>query len=159
MTPVSLSLYEDRRFSTRSVFERYAIVSRRTLRRPCESWRFSRTGIVSGLATRKRAILPLAIPLINPCRSEMWDWWPLPDLNQQPTDYESAALTIELRGRDPILLHGATALARPRYNTPHGGLALPEHLVPQLPRRRDDAPHRRRPAPILLLRHAGRHHL
>src|SRR5262249_29492681 len=26
-------------------------------------------------------------------------WWPLPDLNQQPTDYESAALTIELRGQ------------------------------------------------------------
>ena len=25
-------------------------------------------------------------------------WWPLPDLNWGPTDYESAALTTELRG-------------------------------------------------------------
>ena len=26
-------------------------------------------------------------------------WWPLPDLNWGPSDYESPALTTELRGR------------------------------------------------------------
>ena len=26
-------------------------------------------------------------------------WWPLLDLNQRPSDYESPALTTELRGR------------------------------------------------------------
>lgn len=26
-------------------------------------------------------------------------WWPLLDLNQRPADYESVALTAELRGR------------------------------------------------------------
>lgn len=27
-------------------------------------------------------------------------WWPLPDLNWGPIDYESTALTTELRGQD-----------------------------------------------------------
>ena len=30
---------------------------------------------------------------------EHGDWWALRDLNPEPTDYESAALTIELRAR------------------------------------------------------------
>ena len=31
--------------------------------------------------------------------SEVWDWWALKDLNLRPTDYESAALTAELRAQ------------------------------------------------------------
>ena len=31
-------------------------------------------------------------------------WWALQDLNLQPTDYESAALTIELRAQAVYLL-------------------------------------------------------
>ena len=32
---------------------------------------------------------------VSPC----FIWWPLLDLNQRPSDYESPALTTELRGR------------------------------------------------------------
>ena len=31
-------------------------------------------------------------------------WWARLDLNQEPTDYESAALTVELRARLKIIL-------------------------------------------------------
>ena len=30
-------------------------------------------------------------------------WWPLPDLNQRPIDYESTALTAELRGPNSLI--------------------------------------------------------
>ncbi len=34
-------------------------------------------------------------------------WWALQDLNLRPTDYESAALTAELRARTLALIGGA----------------------------------------------------
>ena len=39
-------------------------------------------------------------------------WWALLDLNQRPTDYESAALTAELRARALIV----SSNVRPRQN-------------------------------------------
>jgi hypothetical protein len=30
-------------------------------------------------------------------------WWPLPDSNQRPIDYESTALTAELRGLTTLI--------------------------------------------------------
>jgi hypothetical protein len=33
------------------------------------------------------------------------NWWALQDLNQEPTDYESAALTVELRAQIVYLLN------------------------------------------------------
>ncbi|SPE35953.1 hypothetical protein SBA6_500008 [Candidatus Sulfopaludibacter sp. SbA6] len=39
-------------------------------------------------------------------------WWALKDLNLRPTDYESAALTAELRARSIALRFYRTAAAR-----------------------------------------------
>src|SRR5579862_6022826 len=97
-------------------------------------------------------------------------WWPRRDSNPQPRDYEPPALTVELQGRLPQfyctaprwpLKPGLSRTARvpsldakprlARYNTADGRLALSEHLVPQLPRRRDDDTHRGRAAAISLL--------
>jgi hypothetical protein len=45
----------------------------------------------------------------NPAARNCWKmWWALQDLNLEPTDYESAALTIELRAR-AFLISGLRA--------------------------------------------------
>src|SRR3989442_10998228 len=41
-----------------------------------------------------------ALPVFKPWECLVhWNWWALQDLNLGPTDYESAALTAELRAR------------------------------------------------------------
>ncbi len=52
-------------------------------------------------------------------------WWALQDLNLRPTDYESAALTAELRARSfsPILACGSKA-AVPPFHCEETGSAL-----------------------------------
>ena len=42
-------------------------------------------------------------------------WWAHKDLNLEPTDYESAALTVELWAREPNLAHSRTRLSFEEY--------------------------------------------
>ena len=50
------------------------------------------------LANTCTKILSARIDL-NIARAKSKEWWALKDLNLRPTDYESAALTAELRAR------------------------------------------------------------
>src|SRR5579864_2393229 len=70
-------------------------------------------GAFLGLSTTRTA----APTAIGPQR-----WWAHQDLNLEPTDYESAALTVELWARGLILLYSSSAAAEPLSN-PTRGLA------------------------------------
>ncbi len=51
------------------------------------SWSFANCGLLAPIETTARSLFQ---QLLN-------NWWARKDLNLEPTDYESAALTVELR--------------------------------------------------------------
>src|ERR1035437_5599971 len=89
------------------------------LRRYRHSRRYSRKRVSRSIGMSP-PVFQLSSGLCFP--SKLLKWWALLDLNQRPTDYESAALTAELRARGNALIVPAQPLKILDWlHSPHQG--------------------------------------